>query len=128
MDQPGQKIVKKEDNNQEESNIKCSDCEKVYPKESDLYAHMKSKHPAEGIEKSKPPKLFPKNRVLETQQNEHEDAIYAYLGELGEKNQETSSGKFDMLPFDDNQKLTGQTNYSVNKVVRTPYEKEIDPI
>lgn len=29
---------------------------------------------------------------------------------------------------DENQKLTGQTNYSVNKVVRTPYEKEIDPI
>ena len=70
---------------------------------------------------------MPKNRALEMQQNEHEDVIYAYLGELGEKYQEASSNRIEMT-YEESQKLTGQTNYSVNKVVRTPYEKEIDPI
>lgn len=57
------------------------------------------------------------------QQNEHEDIIYAYLGELGEKHQEQSGQRMDIMITDENQKLTGQTNYSINKVVRTPYEK-----
>lgn len=54
------------------------------------------------------------------QQNEHEDAIYSYLGQLGEKNQE-SSAREDLLLTDQNQRQSIQTNYSFNKVVRTPY-------
>lgn len=42
------------------------------------------------MQKPKPNRSQPRNRILEMQQNEHEDTIYAYLGELGEKNQETS--------------------------------------
>ena len=56
------------------------------------------------------------------QQNEHEDTIYAYLGELGEKNQESGSRE-DAILTDEAQKTVIQTNYSFNKVVRTPYEK-----
>jgi len=37
--------------------------------------------------KPKSGKSQARNRVLEMQQNEHEDTIYSYLGELGEKNQ-----------------------------------------
>ena len=32
-----------------------------------------------------------RNHTLEMEQNELEDTIYAFLGELGEKNQETES-------------------------------------
>jgi uncharacterized C2H2 Zn-finger protein len=58
--------VKKEDS-QEEKSIKCPDCDKVFPKEPDLFTHTKLKHQAEP-EKPKP-KNMPKNRVLEAQQN-----------------------------------------------------------
>ena len=61
------------------------------------------------------------------QQNEHEDTIYAYLGQLGEKNQENGS-RDDIILAQENQKQIIQTNYSFNKVVRTPYEKEISPL
>lgn len=56
------------------------------------------------------------------QQNDHEDTIYSYLGELGERNQENSS-RDDLLLVEENQRQSIQTNYSFNKVVRTPYEK-----
>lgn len=42
----------------------------------------------------KPTKKAPlKNKMLETQQNELEDTIYAFLGELGEKNAEPVSNR-----------------------------------
>lgn len=90
--------------------------------------HIKSKHPVEKEKEAPKPKVAksqPRNRVLEMQQNEHEDTIYAYLGELGEKNQE--NGSRDEILAEENQKQIIQTNYSFNKVVRTPYEKEISP-
>ena len=58
------------------------------------------------------------------QQNDHEDMIYSYLGELGQKNQENTTRE-DLLLVDENQRQNIQTNYSFNKVVRTPYEKEL---
>jgi hypothetical protein len=44
---------------------------------------------------------------------------------LGEKNAEPASSRADIMNFANDQKLTGQTNYSVNKVIRTPYEEPI---
>ncbi len=60
--------------------------------------------------------------MLEIQRNELEDNTYTFLGELGEKNVEPSSNRPEIINFTNEQKLTGQTNYSVNKVIRTPYE------
>ncbi len=77
----------------------------------------------------KPVKKVPfKNRMLEIQQNELEDTIYAFLGELGEKNAEPVSNRSEFILHNENQRLTGQTNYSLNKVVRTPYEEPIKAI
>ena len=42
---------------------------------------------------------------------------------MGEKNQEANAR--DDLGLENDQKQNMQTNYSFNKVVRTPYEKEI---
>lgn len=63
--------------------------------------------------------------MLEIQRNELEDNIYTFLGELGEKNVEPISSRAEIINFANDQKLTGQTNYSVNKVIRTPYEEPI---
>lgn len=63
--------------------------------------------------------------MLEMQRNELEDNIYTFLGELGEKNVEPISSRAEIINFANDQKLTGQTNYSVNKVIRTPYEEPI---
>ncbi len=56
------------------------------------------------------------------QQNEIEDNIYAFLGELGEKNAEFSNNRTSDCLILPDQKVAGHTNYSINKVVRTPYE------
>mgnify|MGYP006933483113 FL=1 len=66
--------------------------------------------------------------MLEIQQNELEDTIYAFLGELGEKNAKPVSNRSEFILHNENQRLTGQTNYSLNKVVRTPYEEPIKAI
>ena len=66
-----------------------------------------------------------KGRMLEIQQNELEDNIYTFLGELGERNIEPAAQRAEVINFSNDQKLTGQTNYSVNKVIRTPYEEPI---
>lgn len=63
--------------------------------------------------------------MLEIQRNELEDNIYTFLGELGEKHVEPISNRAEIINFANDQKLTGQTNYSVNKVIRTPYEEPI---
>jgi hypothetical protein len=63
--------------------------------------------------------------MLEMQRNELEDNIYTFLGELGEKHVEPASNRTEIINFANDQKLTGQTNYSVNKVIRTPYEEPI---
>jgi hypothetical protein len=44
---------------------------------------------------------------------------------LGEKHVEPISNRAEIINFANDQKLTGQTNYSVNKVIRTPYEEPI---
>ena len=38
---------------------------------------------------------------------------------------EPISSRAEIINFANDQKLTGQTNYSVNKVIRTPYEEPI---
>jgi hypothetical protein len=47
------------------------------------------------------------------------------LGELGEKNAEPVNNRSEFILQNESQRLTGQTNYSLNKVVRTPYEEPI---
>ena len=47
------------------------------------------------------------------------------MGELGEKNAEPAANRAEIISFSNDQKLTGQTNYSINKVIRTPYEEPI---
>ena len=47
------------------------------------------------------------------------------MGELGEKNAEPVSNRSEFILHNESQRLTGQTNYSLNKVVRTPYEEPI---
>lgn len=45
--------------------------------------HIKTKHDTEKDKEAPKPRLGrnqPRNRVLEMQQNEHEDTIYAFLG------------------------------------------------
>ncbi len=44
---------------------------------------------------------------------------------MGEKHVEPISNRAEIINFANDQKLTGQTNYSVNKVIRTPYEEPI---
>lgn len=113
----------------------CPICSKAYPKQADLESHLKLKHDKTDKERekekdkeapkiNKPAKVQPRNRVLEMQQNDHQDTIYSYLGELGERNQENSS-RDDLLLVEENQRQSIQTNYSFNKVVRTPYEKQL---
>jgi uncharacterized C2H2 Zn-finger protein len=62
--------------------FKCPTCSKSFLRQPDMETHIKLKHEKETAVKSKP-KVQPRNRVLEMQQNEHEDMIYSYLGELG---------------------------------------------
>lgn len=130
----------------------CEKCMKFFTTEQAYETHLKMKHEehdekegseeeeeegseeeedverAESKNNSKKPanKNLPiRSRMLEIQRNELEDNTYTFLGELGEKNVEPISNRPEIINFTNEQKLTGQTNYSVNKVIRTPYEEPI---
>ena len=71
--------------------MECEACSKTFPNEGMLKTHMKTKHSAEELskEKSDPMKYAPKSTSkggFEQYQQDLEDKIFAFLGELGEKN------------------------------------------
>jgi hypothetical protein len=145
MNEKGDNRTKKEE---EEPYLKsCEKCTKFFTNQQAYETHLRIKH--EDQERKEPSeeeasdeeseedddrennskkanKNIPiRSRMLEMQRNELEDNIYTFLGELGEKNVEPISSRAEIINFANDQKLTGQTNYSVNKVIRTPYEEPI---
>ena len=131
--------------------ISCEKCTKFFTTQTayDTHVHMKhgngeeheseEEEEEEGSDEEEPERSRADNaaqrngskgvpmrgRMLEIQRNELEDNIYTFLGELGEKNVEPATTRAEISSFSTDQKLTGQTNYSVNKVIRTPYEEPI---
>ena len=94
-EQVEQSNVKRQDNQGEESKQKgengfvCETCEKHFKVESDLYVHLKQKHSIDQDEsKVKSKKNQKESKQLEQEQNDIEDSIYAFLGELGEEHAE----------------------------------------
>lgn len=72
--------------------MECEQCNKMFPNETLLKSHVKTKHPPKPEPEVTKPKPDPsKNQIkskggFEQYQQDLEDKIFAYLGELGEKN------------------------------------------